>query len=190
MPRSLPPFSRLLPVHDLPARGRSFEIGANPQERAALAELFGILEVVRLTAEGWIWPEAAGRRVRLDGRLTARVVQTCVVTLEPVTADIDAPLERLYGFDVRDESSDPEGGEVHLALSDDLPAEPLHGGLLDLGAAAAEQLSLELDPYPRAEGAVFAGIGDDAATSISEDGEGRLSQPSPGGAGPTPRRPR
>ncbi len=49
-----------------------------------------------------------------------------------------------------------EAGETEAAraASDD-DAEPLIGGVIDLGALATEFLILGLDPYPRKPGAVF-----------------------------------
>lgn len=148
-------FCRPMAIHDLPVGGRAFDIEARLDEKTALARRFAILVVTNLRAHGVIRPEAGGRRVKLEGHLSAEVVQTCVVTLEPVTAVIWAALERLYGLD------DAEGiestGEVFLEL-DDLPAEPLTGDVVDIGAAAAEQLGLELDLYPRKPGARFEGM--------------------------------
>lgn len=167
-------FHRPLPAHDLPVAGRPFAIEAGSEERAALARRFGIVAVNSLRAEGFVRPEANGRRVRLDGRLSAEVVQTCVVTLEPVTATIDAALERLYGHDVAHDFGDGVG-EVFLDLADDLPAEPLTGGVLDLGAASAEQLALELDPYPRKPGAVFQGVPNGARSAHCEEPVGPLA---------------
>ena len=46
--------------------------------------------------------------MKLEGHLSAEVVQTCVITLEPVTAAIEVALERLYGFD--DVAEDVESG--------------------------------------------------------------------------------
>jgi uncharacterized metal-binding protein YceD (DUF177 family) len=148
-------FHRSVPVHDLPAGGRAFDIEARPDERTALARRFGIVAVNHLRAEGVIRPHASGRRVKLEGHLSAEVVQTCVITLEPVTAAIEVTLERLYGFDVTQDVEE-RFGEVFLDLTDD-PAEPLIADVVDIGAAAAEQLGLELDLYPKKPGAVFAG---------------------------------
>lgn len=151
-------FCRPVVAHDLPVGGRAFDIEARPDERTALAERFAILAVNRLRAEGVIRSQAGGKRVKLEGHLSAEVVQTCVITLEPVTAAIEAPLERLYGFE--DVTEDVGSGirEVFLDLTDDLPAEPLTGDVVDIGAAAAEQLGLELDPYPRKPGASFESV--------------------------------
>lgn len=167
------PFSRPVPVHDVPAAGQPFRIEARPDEREALARDLDIVALDSLRAEGLLLPESAGRRVKLVGRLVARVVQTCVVTLEPVAADIDTAFERLFGLDASGEWDDAQGaGEVFLDLSLELPPDPLPGGVADLGAAAAEQLALELDPYPRAQGAVFAPPADSsAAESAAAGGE-------------------
>lgn len=160
-------FHRPIATHDLPIGGRSFDIEARPDERAALAQRFDILAINHLRAGGVIRPQASGR-VKLEGHLSAEVVQTCVITLEPVTAVIDVPLERLYGFDVTEHI---ESGikEVFLDLADDFPAETLIDDIVDVGAAAAEQLALELDLYPRKAGAVFEAL----------SGEGPKERPGP-----------
>ena len=167
-------FYRPLPAHDLPAAGRPFDIEAAPDERVALAQQSGILAVNRLQAAGLVRPEANGRRVRLEGRLSAEVVQTCVVTLEPVTVVIDVALERLYGYDVLHDFEEG-AGEVFIDLADDLPAEPLTEDILDVGAASAEQLALELDPYPRKPGAEFEGVPDRARSKQGQESVGPLA---------------
>lgn len=151
-------FSRPVVAHDLPVGGRAFDIEARPDERTALAKRFAIVAVNRLRAEGVIRSQAGGQRIKLEGHLSAEVVQTCVITLEPVTAAIEVPLERLFGFEDVTEDVGSGIGEVFLDLTDDLPAEPLTGDVVDIGAAAAEQLGLELDLYPRKPGARFEGV--------------------------------
>jgi|APTNR8051073442_1049403.scaffolds.fasta_scaffold15206_3 hypothetical protein len=174
MAESVAEFSRPMAIHDLPVAGRPFAIEANADERAALARLYQIRDLLRLQASGTVRPQAGGERIRLDGRLQAEVVQTCVVTLEPITSRIDAPLQRLYGAEAGEEWEEGAGAEVFLDLSCDLLTEPLDGDTLDLGAAAAEQLALELDPYPRAPGAEFGGL-DDAAPTASASGLAQLA---------------
>lgn len=156
MTASPQPLHRPTPVHDLPAAGRPFQIKAPAEECRELARRFNLLAIEVLTVEGVLRPEASGRRVRVEGRLVADVVQTCVVSLDPVPARIDVSFERLYGWDVDDEAEEgPE--EIHLDLASELPAERLTSDTLDLGEMVAEQLALELDPYPRKPGALFTG---------------------------------
>lgn len=160
---------RPVPVHDLPAAGRPFQLVASFEECQQIARQFDLIAVERLAAEGTLSPEAGGRRVRLSGRLVADVVQTCVVSLDSVPAHIDAPFTRLYGWDAGEEWEEGAGEEVFLDLAGELPAEPLDGDVLDLGEVAVEQLALELDPYPRKPGALFTGcdVGGDAAADPS-----------------------
>jgi hypothetical protein len=166
------PLHRPVPAHDLPATGRPFRIDAGVDERRALAQRFDLIAVDNLWAEGIVRPEAAGRRIRVEGRLVADVVQTCVVSLDPVPSHIDAAFDRLYGRDVGEEWEEGAGDAVFVDLGGDLLAEPLDSDVLDLGVAAAEQLALELDPYPRKPGALFTGCdrGEETGASAAPDG--------------------
>jgi uncharacterized metal-binding protein YceD (DUF177 family) len=126
--------------------GTHLEIEANAAERAALAKRFGIPAIDALRAELDVRRVRGGAAVKLAGTLTADVTQSCVVTLEPVRQHVEEPFEILYSDDVTDEQS------AIGAASDITWPEPLPQGTLDVGEAVAEQLSLALDPYPRAPG--------------------------------------
>ena len=171
-------FHRAMPVRDLPAAGRPFRITARVEERRGLARRYGLIAIDGLAAEGLLRPEAAGRRVRLEGRLIADVVQTCVVSLDPVPAHIDVRFERLFGWEVNDEWEDGAGEEIFLDLGSELPAERLSSDVLDLGETIAEQLALELDPYPRKPGALFTGCdsGEDGNATGSEKSMAALTK--------------
>lgn len=148
-------FHRPFVIHDLPSNGRRFSIEARAEERTALAGRMGIVAVNLLAAEGSLRPEAGASRVRLSAQMKAEVVQTCVVTLEPFSAVLVAPIERLYALDADFAWEDDDHADLFVDLSDDLVSEPCPQGVIDLGEVTAEQLALELDPYPRAPGAVF-----------------------------------
>jgi uncharacterized metal-binding protein YceD (DUF177 family) len=79
------------------------------------------------------------------------VVQSCVVTLEPVPAQLAGEFEVLY-----DRTAEPAGREV-VVDSGDVDVMPLEGDEIDIGEAVAEELSLSLAPYPRAPGAQTEG---------------------------------
>ena len=176
MDKPRPELHRSIAAHDLPLSGRPFAIVATADERVALAKRLAIVAVERLSAEGVVCPEAAGRRLRVDGRLSARVIQTCVITLEPVAAEINTAFERLYGFDLGDEwpadaAGESGGAEFYLDLAGDLPVEPMAGDLLDLGDMVAEELALQLDPYPRTPGAAFGEMPEETAGTAGRDGQ-------------------
>lgn len=145
-----PEFSRPIEVERLRDRENVFPIEANGAERASLARRFGIVAVDRLTAEIRLKP-VAGDMVRLSGHIEAQVRQACIVTLADVSATIEQSIERLYAPGAAAESVD----EIDLTLEEQDPPDPLIDGVIDIGEAAAEELALSLDPYPRAPGAVF-----------------------------------
>lgn len=140
-------FSRPVAVDHIAGSTSKVEITANASERAALAERFGLLSLDRFSAS------FALRRLRKDlirvkGRIAAALAQACVVTLDPVPAEIteDFELDFVEGDTDRTEELDLD------AEAADGP-EPLTGPEIDLGEVAAEQLGLAIDPYPRKAGA-------------------------------------
>lgn len=157
MPRATP--SSAMPAAEFP---RPFEteglagtpavrrIEAKPEERAALARRLGLPDVAALTAELTL-TRLAGGFVRVEGSLSATLTQTCVVTLDPFEATVEDTFSALYAPADRI----PEG-DVMVDPDGDLP-EPLDGTRIDLGELVAQQLSLALDPYPKAPGVVFEG---------------------------------
>jgi uncharacterized metal-binding protein YceD (DUF177 family) len=106
--------------------------------------------------------------VRAEGMLQARIVQTCVVTLEPFESDL------AEAFAVRFVPEAEVAEEIDFEAEDEIP---YAGAAIDLGEAAAEQLALALDPYPRKPGVALpaheAGEQDGAFAALS-----RLRRPS------------
>lgn len=137
-----PEFARPLALAAVPAGGQRLSLEAGPAERAALGQRLGLLALDALVAELALVPGPEGV-VAVTGRLSAELVQECVVSLEPVRQRVaEAVAWRLLP-----EGMDPTDGE------DDPDDIACPGGLADLGEALAQQLSLALDPYPRAAGA-------------------------------------
>lgn len=140
------PLSWVIDVAGLPGEGLDLAFRADPAALARIAAHAGIPAVKELRAEGHIRPIGAGIEVRL--RLQADVIQSCVVTLEPVPGRIDEPVLRRY---IRDLESPHVA--VEIVPHEEEPDEPLEGDTIDLGPVLAEELVLALDPYPRAPGA-------------------------------------
>ncbi len=142
-------------MDDIPETGLHLEIDAPEPLRAELAALAGLRELGRLSAVFDLTRRGAG--VRVTGNVSARVGQTCVVTLEPVESDIDEPVDlRFAPHAVAPASAKSETVAAHT--SDEDPPEPLFGDELDLGAIATEFLLLGIDPYPRKPDAEFAPV--------------------------------
>src|SRR5262252_1221830 len=130
--------------------GAALEITPSDNERAALAKRFGFLGLPAFSARVTV-DRRPGGQVVVEGRLRGRIVQACVLTLDPVTQDLDDAFRIVFKKDLLDER-DPESGEAVVSAQADAP-EPLSGNLLDIGEIVAEQLSLAADPYPRRPGA-------------------------------------
>ncbi len=134
-------FSRLFDLGELRTGDAAFEIEAGPEERGAVARRLDLLQLEELVAKGTV-EAGTGGVVRVRGALQARLRQRCVVTLEPVEAELDAGFDRLFlrgGAPAAQVTIDPEEEEP----------EPLLGDLLDLGELVTEELALAIDPYPR-----------------------------------------
>jgi uncharacterized metal-binding protein YceD (DUF177 family) len=129
--------------------GAALEIVASDSERAALARRFGFLGLPAFSARVTV-DRRAGGQVVVEGRLRGRIAQACILTLDPVTQELDETFRIVFKRDLAEER-DPESGEALLSAQIDAP-EPLQGNLLDIGEIVAEQLSLAADPYPRRPG--------------------------------------
>jgi uncharacterized metal-binding protein YceD (DUF177 family) len=141
-------FSRPLLLDAVPPEGQTVALQASPDECRALAARFALLDLANFSGSVRVERVADDATFLVTGRLTADVVQTCVVTLEPVPGKVDAEFDRLFSRDLPVESD----GEVEIDPDAETP-EPLTSDRLDLGEVLAEELSLALDPYPRAPGA-------------------------------------
>lgn len=127
-------------VDDIPDTGLHIEIEAPAATRAALAELAAVRELPQLTAVFDLTRQGEG--VHVAGQVSARVGQTCVVTLEPIESPIDEAVDLWFapGAKAPKTSEDPE---------------PLVGDTVDLGAIATDYLILGINPYPRKADAKF-----------------------------------
>jgi uncharacterized metal-binding protein YceD (DUF177 family) len=141
MPGKGAEFARPIDVTTIGMAESAYKITADASERAALAHRFDLLALERLQAEVRV-KRLAGGLIQLSAVLSAEVVQGCVVTMEPVPSRIEEQFNLLYGA-VTEEREVVLNGESE-------PVEPLAGGAIDLGEAVAQQLSLVLDPFPRA----------------------------------------
>ena len=97
---------------------------------------------------------AGGSRLRLTGQLRADVTQTCVVTLEPVDAHLDVPIEVEFWPAALVEELKRNAEEVGSQGLLDWP-EAVVDGRIDLGPVIYESVATALDPYPKRPGASF-----------------------------------
>ena len=144
-------------VEDVADTGEHIDLSANADVRAAVARVAGLRDLPRFEANFDVTRHGAAG-LHVVGRVSATVGQTCVITLEPLSNEIDEAVDLLFAPPPSHEQQAVELGvqpeEEHVNENWDRP-EPLIGGQIDLGALATEFLILGLDPYPRKPGAVF-----------------------------------
>lgn len=166
------PIARPVVVSVLPTAGYPVRIEATEAERAALAEAHDLVAVDAFVADLDVrrWRKDG---VRIRGEVKAHIVQQCIVSLEPVPAELDVEVDAVFL---------PEGSRLVRPLDDDgalivdaegpdIP-ETFAGGEIDVGAVAEEFFELAIDPYPRAPGADLGEIAGE-----NDEGEGEAENP-------------
>src|ERR1700733_489456 len=143
-----------LPVaaDDIAESGQHFDLAAGAAERAAVARIAGLRELPRLEAHFHVTRRGAGG-LHVTGTVSATVGQNCVVTLEPLTREIEETIDLVFvprQPPPNDKETEAEPRDVKWN-----DPEPLIDGVVDLGALATEFLLRGLDPYPCKPGAVF-----------------------------------
>lgn len=91
-------------------------------------------------------------RVHLSGRLKANAIQTCVVSLEPLSTAIDIPVEVDFWPRAQVESLVQAADDPDRAAEIEWP-EVIEADAIDLGSLIYETLATALDLYPKKVGA-------------------------------------
>lgn len=143
---------RLRVAHLSPTRPNEFDIVPDEKARAQIAAGLDLLDLPELRFSGAIRVSGADDWA-LSGKLTARVVQPCAITLEPVPSAISEDVELIFSPHI----ATPTEEEVEMG---DDSIEPL-GQWIELGDIALESLSLALPTHPLAPGASLADGTDD-----------------------------
>ena len=138
-----PEFSRRTTIDSIGSVPRHVKIAATSEECAALAVRFELVALESLSAAATL--VAGARGIEANGRMTARVVQSCVVTAEPVTSLINEPFTLRF---VEPDLVASDAEETELS-DDDCDLIEIDNGAVDLGEAVAQTLGLALDPFPR-----------------------------------------
>jgi len=153
-------FSRPLDITRVPMQGCTEKISADAEECAALAMRLGLPAIHDLAAELQIsrW---RGEGLKIKGRFTLDLEQTCVVSLD-IFRSVLTDMFESYFLPAKAASG---ADEVAIEEGD---AEPFENGIIDMGEAVVEAAALALDPYPKKPGVTFADIVDDEQASRGE----------------------
>lgn len=139
-------------TNEIPSRGLEQSRRATPEELLALASYLDIPAVERLEVAYRILPITGGR-YRLAGSLSANVVQSCIVTLDPVPAPVEDRIDVVFrpAVDAKPESG--SGPDAELSALEAEEEEPIDHNRLAIGRVVVETLAAALPAYPRAPGA-------------------------------------
>ena len=165
------PFSLVFDLGSLSDRGAEFVLAPAEAERRAIAGWLGIEALERLEAAVAV-SRTGGDQYAYTARFEADVVQACVITLEPVRSHLSGDFHRIFQvlprvvMKRRKVLVEPPAS-LDLCAADDDEPEMLEDPHLDLAGPVLEELSLALDPYPKAPGVAFEAPVEAAAPSES-----------------------
>ena len=138
-------FSRVVELKKIPQNGMRMTELATDSELSALTARFKLDAVLsfQLEAELTAWRK---KGIQATGRVSARLRQTCVVSLEVFEQTLDEPFSTLFlPANMIQETDDPDA---------DIP-EAMNEGMADIGELAVQVLALGIDPHPRKPDAEF-----------------------------------
>ena len=151
-----PELSCLILISEIRGKYYKKEIKATRTECLKLAKRFGLIELKSFKANLKLTVPSSQSCVHVEGNFMAKVVQQCVVTLEPIPRDVQGVFS--CNFSETPIIEDTETIDFDLITED--PPEPIVDGQFDAGIILTEQLGLEIDPFPRSPGSRFDNLGD------------------------------
>ena len=135
---------------------------ADERARVDLARRLDIEALEALTADLSVSP-AKGGVVHVHGQLRAKILQNCVVTLDPLRSTIEEEVEGWFSDEeqmvsfakIRKEKQTRKAHAEVEILDESEDPEPIVNGKIDLGELVTQHLSLAIDPYPHKEGVAY-----------------------------------
>lgn len=150
---SEPEFMHVLFIDKIPAAGIDVVLAASEVQCKALARRFDLVNVTKLSANLNVSSARAGEAFAVSGTMISEVVQTCVVTLEPIIGHIKRDINVMF-------APEEDLNDIELTSQSEMDTEdvePIKNGQIDLGELVAQHLGISLDPYPRKPGVDFPG---------------------------------
>jgi len=140
-------FSNVLNVESLGETAKRIHLDADEAACSALAARFDLASVESLAGDLIVERVKGGDLIRVSGRMTASITQSCVVTGASVPAEIEESVDERFG--------PPRGTEVEVEVTIDVedPPEPIIESGIDLGEIISQYLGVAIEPYPKAPGA-------------------------------------
>jgi hypothetical protein len=149
------PFEHPFDLSKLSLAEQDVRLVANPDECARIAQWAQVQSVQRFEATVTL-RRLAQNRFSYVATLKADVVQSCVVSLEPVAAHVEKDFSRELNLVTHRAHDLAAHGDAPVADAEDENApEEIESTRYDVARPLLEEFLLALDPYPRAAGVVF-----------------------------------
>ena len=143
LPMSTPEITHPLRISDMPkSKNTPFDVKFSDTEMTMIASILSAVSVKKMRIMGKISPSGAKDWI-LKATVGATVIQTCVVTLDPVQTRVDTPITLIFAADYQVDS-----GDSVAEMTTDENIEPLTD-VIDLTSIAIEAVALALPDYPK-----------------------------------------
>jgi uncharacterized metal-binding protein YceD (DUF177 family) len=161
------PLSRKLRIADI-EENAEHRIEATSAEMTDIARLLDLVGLEDLSFD-YRLRRGAGGRIQLTGQLKARVIQTCVISLEPVEAAVDVPVEAEFWPAALIEELEKKAEDPGQSGLLDWP-DAITDGTIDLGPIVYETLATSLELYPKRPDASFQWSSGDSQAEAPKSG--------------------
>ena len=143
-------FSYPLKIEDLDQNEHKFDLNAEPSELVDIREILQVEDVKYFNAEIYLKRNNKQNLLNVWGIVRTEIELKSVISLNNFLRYYEVPFE--LRFDTKADYKDI--AELWSDINDDAP-DIIENGKINLADIALEQVALQLDDYPRAEGEVF-----------------------------------
>ncbi len=143
-------FSYPLKIADLKQNEYKFLLDADAAELVDISEILQVEKAHYFKAEIKVHPNIREHLLRVWGTVQAELELQSVISLRNFRQKYDVPFELF--FDTKATYKDIR--EMAADINADVP-DIVENGIINLADIAIEQVALQIDDYPRAEGEVF-----------------------------------
>lgn len=145
-------FSYPIKIEDLKQSDYKYELTADSAELEDITQILQVEKVHEFKAEIFLKLNNRANNLRVWGNVFAKIELKSVITLDNFIKNYNVPFE--LNFDTRATYNDIK--ELECNIEDEVP-DIIENGCINLADIAIEQIALNLEDYPRAEGEVFNG---------------------------------
>ncbi|MEE6207930.1 MAG: DUF177 domain-containing protein [Alphaproteobacteria bacterium] len=143
-------FSYPIKIDELNQNQYKFELIADADELKDITAVLQVEDVKTFKADIFLKLNLKEHLMKVWGNVAAKLELKSVISLENFVKDFDVPFELV--FDTKATYQDIK--DMEAGINDDVP-DIIENGQINLADIAIEQIALNLDDYPRAEGEVF-----------------------------------